>query len=330
MLAFLAAAESTIAVSRRLRVLSGAPIVSVEVVREVLAQRGFVGVVERLTPRGRLRAHALVRVGEGETRLPAAADALRIEVGLVPTMPLGAELAELSVLEPSAGERAPFVQRLDAKMATVVVLELSGSSSEAAVVKLIADGSSRRVVWWQAHADERDQALRLRRDVDLEGAVLVVSGPAPIGALLAPPPIAPAAPPLVVLLGGELTEREVSAPWVLRRDRVATERSQRAAAQRDGSRTPARTTRRRSRTWDLAAGSCRAARGLRTHHRRERARRGSTRARRAREARAPRRGCADSRRHDGAACRDGRTDAGRARTHGERCARACRLVFAHR
>jgi hypothetical protein len=223
MLAFLAAAESTIAVSRRLRALSGAPIVSVEAVREVLTQRGFVGVVERLAPRGRLRAHALVRVGDGETRLPAAADALRIEVGFAPTMPLGAELTGLSVLAPSVGERAPFARRLDAKIATVVVLELSGSSSEAAVAQLIADGSSRRVVWWQAHADERDQALRLRRDVDLEGAVLVVSGPAPIGALLAPPPIAPAAPPLVVFLGGELTEREVSASWVLRRDRVATE-----------------------------------------------------------------------------------------------------------
>ena len=314
MLAFLAAAETSVAVSRRLRALSGAPNVSVEAVREVLAHCGFAGVMERPAPRGRLRTHALVHVGDGVTRLPAASDALQIEVGLEPSTQLGAELAELSVLDPCGGARRSC-SGSTRKIATVVLLELSGASSDEAIAKLIAVGSSRRVVWWHAQADECDRAPRLRRDVDLEGAVLVVSGQIPIRALLAPPPIAPAAPPLIVILGGELdpthvdsiawsgatvrgdaalprrnestqrevgiVEREVTASWILRRDRVAAEAARTAPplGEMDRARMLAQ------RDADLAPGISRpqparrrAAGGPRADHRLERARRRSVRA----------------------------------------------------
>jgi hypothetical protein len=110
----------------------------------------------------------------------------------------------------------------------VVSLDLGGVSTEAAVAQLIADGATRRVVWWHARAEERDRASRLRRDVDLDGAVLLVSGSVPLDALLASPPIAPVAPPLVILVGGELAEHEVPASWTFRRERVTAEPSRAA------------------------------------------------------------------------------------------------------
>ena len=182
----------------------------------LLAAAGLTGVEARLAPGSGLRLRSLVHVIGAPPRLVAASDVVRLEVGLVP---------RLLELPPGIGRCVPgprvpseLAHRLSSSTAQVVLHEVAVTAT---LAQTLADGLGRTVIHGSARRLDAEHAARLRRDADLEGAVLWLSHVPDdlLESLLVPPPQHPVAAPLVVL-SGATGEPTVDAAWQLRREKV--------------------------------------------------------------------------------------------------------------
>ena len=184
--------------------------------RALLGKVGMTGVEARLAPDRILRARALVHVVGSPPRLVAATDVVRLVVGLEPRL-VGLAPGLLRC-HPNARVPSELAQKLSSSTAQIVLHEVAWTP---ALAQTLADGLGRPVIYGNARRLDAGCAARLRRDADLEGAVLWLSQVPEelLEVLLAPPPAAPRMIPLVVL-SEHVGEPRVDVAWQLRRERI--------------------------------------------------------------------------------------------------------------
>ena len=194
-------------------------VVTVGHLRALLGSAGLTGVEARLAPGRPLRMRSLVHVVGvvgAPPRLVAASDVVRLEVGLVPRL---LELPQ-GIGRCLPGPRLPseLANRLSSSTAQIVLHEVACTAT---LAQTLADGLGRVVIHGNARRLDVEHAARLRRDADLDGAVLWLSNVADdlLEPLLVPPPQHPFATPLLVLSGAS-AEPTVDAAWQLRREKI--------------------------------------------------------------------------------------------------------------
>lgn len=169
-------------------------------------------VLERLRPDGKLRRHALVHV-DATDRLAGASDPLQLDVGLVPRQPY----LPVALVRYAPGVRVPseLAKRLDGTGAQIVLLDATPTQLAA---QSLADGLQRAVIAGSVRGLSPHAVARLRRDADLDGAILwLVADDASIAPLL----VEPIADALLVL--AEVSHVDAKAPWRVRREKMTAE-----------------------------------------------------------------------------------------------------------
>ena len=158
---------------------------------------------------------------------------IRLEVGLVPSLPLGAESDAYELIEPQAetNDRPGWVQRASAGVPLVLQLDSNGREAARVVAHALSDCFSRSVLCAFAADVGTGHAARLRRDVDLAGAILLLVAPsiAALRAALVAPPVRPVATPVIVVVERVVDDEWIQAPWIFRRDKVGGSESRGAS-----------------------------------------------------------------------------------------------------